>query len=83
MISPLYRTTVIELRDGTSQAGFIRARGVTEIVLTIPPGQSVKIKHTDITAEKTLLTSLMPEGQLQGLTPQEAADLVAYLASLK
>jgi putative heme-binding domain-containing protein len=82
-IAPLYRTTVIELRDGTSQAGFVRARGVNDIVLSIPPGQSLKIKHTDIAAEKTLLTSLMPEGQLQGLTPQEAADLVAYLASLK
>jgi putative heme-binding domain-containing protein len=82
-VAPLFRTTVVELRDGTSQAGFVRARGAREILLTVPPGQSVKIKHADIAGEKTLLTSLMPEGQLQGLTPQEAADLVAYLGSLK
>lgn len=82
-VAPLFRTTVIELRDGTSQAGFVRARGAREILLTVPPGQSVKIRHADIASEKTLLTSLMPEGQLQGLTPQEAADLVAYLAGLK
>ncbi len=82
-IAPLYRTSVVELHDGTTQAGFVRARGLKEIVLTIPTGQSIKIKHTEIKSEKTLLTSLMPEGQVQGLTPQEAADLVAYLASLK
>jgi putative heme-binding domain-containing protein len=82
-VAPLYRTTVIALRDGTTQAGFVRARGVSEIVLTIPSGQSVRIKHTDVAAENVLLTSSMPEGQLQGLTAQEAADLVAYLASLK
>jgi hypothetical protein len=27
--------------------------------------------------------SLMPELQLRGLTPQDAADLLAWLASLK
>jgi putative heme-binding domain-containing protein len=82
-IGPLYRTAIFELKDGTSHAGFVRARGASEIVLTIPGGQSVKLKHAELVAEKTLPNSLMPEGQLQGLTPQEAADLVAYLASLK
>ncbi|WP_414661099.1 PQQ-dependent sugar dehydrogenase [Horticoccus sp. 23ND18S-11] len=83
IMAPLYRPTVVELRDGTSQAGFVRARGAKEIVLTIATGQSIKIPLADIRAEQTLTTSLMPEGQLQGLTAQEAADLVAYLASLK
>lgn len=82
-VAPLFRTTVFELRNGTSQAGFVRARGVSEIVLTIASGQSTKVKVADVVAEKTLPASLMPEGQLQGLTPQEAADLLAYLASLK
>jgi putative heme-binding domain-containing protein len=82
-VSPLYQTTVFELKDGTSQAGFVRARGVNEIVVTNLAGQSVKLKHSEIAAEKTLVNSLMPEGLLQGLTAQEAADLVAYLSSLK
>jgi putative heme-binding domain-containing protein len=83
VVAPLFRTTVFELRDGTSQAGFVRARGVNEIVVTVPSGQSIKVRHSDIATENTLLTSLMPEGLLQGLTPQDAADLLAYLASLK
>jgi putative heme-binding domain-containing protein len=62
--------------------GLVRARGVNEVVLTILTGQSVKLRHADILSEKTLTSSLMPEGQLAGLTPQEAADLLAYLSSL-
>lgn len=82
-IAPLYRATLLELRDGTTQMGFVRARGARELVLSIPGGQSAKVKLADIAAEKAVSASLMPEGQLQGLTPQEAADVVAYLASLK
>lgn len=82
-IGPLYRTTVVELKDGSSQAGFVRGRGANELVLTVPSGQSVKVKLADIRAETTQAVSLMPEGQLQGLTPQDAADLIAYLSSLK
>ncbi len=83
VMAPLYRATLIEQRDGTAQMGFVRGRGAKELVLSVPGGQSVKIKLTDIAAEKALETSLMPEGQLQGLTLQEAADLVAYLAGLR
>ena len=82
-VSPLFQTTVFELRDGTSQAGFVRARGRSEVVVALPAGQSVKLKVGDIVTEKTLTHSLMPEGLLQGLTAQEAADLVAYLAALQ
>ncbi|MBL9213713.1 MAG: PQQ-dependent sugar dehydrogenase [Opitutaceae bacterium] len=83
VIAPLYRATRVELRDGSAHLGFVRARGASELVLSIPGGQSVKVRLADIAAEKTIDTSLMPEGQLQGLTPQEAADLIAYLASLR
>jgi putative heme-binding domain-containing protein len=82
-VAPLYRATIVTTRDGMSQAGFVRGRGVSEIVLSTPAGSSAKVKLADIAKEETLLTSLMPEGLLQGLTPQEAADLVAYLAGLK
>ena len=82
-IAPLFRATSFELRDGATQLGFIRARGRSEIVLTTAGGQSVKLNRADIVAENALPASLMPEGLLQGLTPQEAADLVAYLASLR
>ena len=74
---------MIDLRDGSTPSGFVIARSAEEVSLTLLTSQTVKIKASDIAAEKTLPTSFMPEGQLQGLTPQEAADLVTYLASLK
>lgn len=82
-IAPQYRLTVLELKDGRTQSGFVSARTRAEISLTNPTGQMVKIRAGNIVTEKTLPTSLMPEGQLQSLTPQEAADLLAYLTSLK
>ena len=36
-----------------------------------------------VKSEQTMATSLMPEGLLQTITAQEAADLVEYLGSLK
>ena len=82
-VAQQYHTTVIVLRDGTTHVGFVVARDEKAISLTIATGQTIGIKPGEISAEKSLPGSLMPEGQLQGLTPQEAADLVAYLASLK
>lgn len=82
-VAPLYRTTVIGLKDGTNQTGFVRGRGINELILTLPNGASAKIRLSEIAKEETLLTSLMPEGLLQGLTPQEAADLLAYLSGLR
>lgn len=82
-IAPLYRTTVVKLRDGTTHAGFVRARAASELVLAVPGGQTVKVKLAEIVSEETQLASLMPEGLLAGITAQEAADLVAYLAGLK
>lgn len=83
VVAPLYRATMVTLRDGAAHAGFVRARGARELVLATIGGQTMKLKLDDITREEPQLTSLMPEGLLQGVTPQDAADLVAYLASLK
>lgn len=83
IIAPQYRPTVVELRDGTTQVGFVLARSDRDLSLTIPTGQTLQLKLAEVRSENPLPASLMPEGQLQGLTPQEAADLIAYLASLK
>lgn len=82
-IAPGYNASLVELTDGTSQMGFVLARPGGELSLKIATGQTLALKSANVRSEKTLPTSLMPEGLLQGFTPQEAADLVAYLASLK
>ena len=39
------------------------------------------VQKNEIKSRKTEAISMMPEGLLQGLTPQERRDLVGYLAS--
>ncbi len=82
-VAPLYRTTVVTTRDGVSHAGFVRARGAKELVLATAGGGTERVALAELVREETSLTSLMPEGLLAGVTAQEAADLVAFLASLR
>ncbi|HRE84370.1 MAG TPA: c-type cytochrome, partial [Opitutaceae bacterium] len=82
LIAPEYRATIVELRDGSSQMGFVSRRDSREVVLKTPSGDSVSLPIATIASEKSLPNSLMPEGQLMGFTAQEAADLIAYLGSL-
>ena len=85
VIDPQWQLTTLELKNGNSKAGFIIARSEKELTLKMPGGLTEKIATTQIvkttTAHATLST--MPEGLLQSLTAQEAADLLEYLGSLK
>jgi putative heme-binding domain-containing protein len=78
-----FRTVLVELRDGATHVGFVRERNASEMKIAIASGQTVTLPIADIANEKSLPGSLMPEGLLQGLTPQEAADALAYLIGLK
>ncbi|MBL9193246.1 MAG: PQQ-dependent sugar dehydrogenase [Opitutaceae bacterium] len=82
-LPPAYRSVVLELKDGGTQMGFILERRADALALKIATGQTVTVPLDSIRAETALPVSIMPEGLLQGLTPQEAADLIAYLSSLK
>ena len=74
-----YRAFAFDLDDDISGSGFIRAKNDTEATVIT---QTVEVKVPIKKLQKMDL-SLMPEGLLQGMTAQEAADLVAYLVSLK
>lgn len=78
-----FATAVVTMKDGGAQTGFIVKQTDASLTLKIPAGQSVELKKADIAAQQALPASLMPEGLLQAFTAQEAADLIAFLASLK
>ncbi len=46
-------------------------------------GDVLNLPRDQVFSEIPLPASLMPEGQLQAFTAQEAADLVSYLSALK
>ena len=83
VIAPGFAAYVVELEDGSTQTGFLVKQEPQEIVLKLPTGQTLTVARTQIKALKPVPASLMPEGLLQDLTPQEAADILAYLQALR
>ena len=78
-----YETWTLTLKDGTQQTGFLVHRSGQEVTLKLATGQPLRVQNAQIASQKLLPTSLMPEGLLQTMTEQEAADVLAFLSSLK
>jgi putative heme-binding domain-containing protein len=78
-----YEPWIITLKDGNVQSGFLVNPADAVITLKLPTGQTQTIARDQIKTQQPQPVSLMPEGLLQFLTLQEAADLIAYLAGLK
>ncbi len=77
VISPGFATVTMG-----GQTGFILSDHDGEVSFRSVTGETLTFTKEDEPATP-LPISLMPEGLIQGLTPQELADLLAYLASLK
>lgn len=82
-IEPAYRTQIVELLSGRVVTGLLVREDDKEVVLRETTGRDITVAVTDIEARNQSPQSLMPEGLLRDLTAQEAADLLAYLESLK
>jgi putative heme-binding domain-containing protein len=78
-----YQQTLVRTKAGKLIAGSVR--GETEADLTLLDANGVKsvVKKADIKQRKLSDLSLMPEGLHASLKPEEFADLIAYLQSLK
>jgi putative heme-binding domain-containing protein len=83
VIDPQWQLAAITLKGGGAKAGFIAEKSATTLTLKLPGGLTEKVALADIAKQEIQRVSLMPEGQLQSLTAQEAADLIDYLASLR
>jgi putative membrane-bound dehydrogenase-like protein len=78
-----YEAHAIETADGQSFIGVIRASLPDVLVFADAGAQEHRIPHSQVTANTTLTTSLMPQGLDKALTEQQLMDLVAYLRSRK
>ena len=74
---------MLRTTDGRSVTGLLVKRDTGEVVLRDAQNNAVRVPATDVEALTPARDSLMPAGALADLTPQEAADLLAYLASRK
>ncbi|MDB5384406.1 MAG: putative rane-bound dehydrogenase domain protein, partial [Planctomycetaceae bacterium] len=75
-----YRMTVIVTKDGRTVSGLIQKETDSAVTLrTI--NDTIVVAKSDIEERKLSELSLMPEGQLNQLTPDEQRDLIAYLGT--
>jgi hypothetical protein len=75
-----YEPVVVLTVDGRAFAGTIREENDSEVVLQTTATATERIPRADIESIEAGTVSLMPRGYDTLLSPQELADLVAFLA---
>jgi putative heme-binding domain-containing protein len=78
-IEPDFATQIVQLDDGRVVTGVIAKRDSDRIVLRTADGKDVEVTTDHIEQQRPSAASLMPSGQVSGLTAQQAADLLEYL----
>jgi putative heme-binding domain-containing protein len=77
MIRREYLSYTAETRDGRRVTGIITSQSPASIALTDAKVVSTTLKRDEIEALRESAVSLMPEGLLTPLKPQELRDLFA------
>ena len=65
--------------DGTALTGRILSETGNSLTLVAADGQARTILRDQVETLRGSALSLMPEGLETGLTPQQAADIIAYV----
>jgi len=73
-----YRMAIVTLKDGRVLNGVVRAKTVRTVSVQTQTELTI-VEWTEITALDQPEQSLMPEGLLESLPPEQARDLLAYL----
>jgi putative heme-binding domain-containing protein len=79
-IEPKYAAYLVRTNDGRSFTGLLVRRTEKQVVLRDGQNKEIVLAGKKVEELRPSPVSLMPQGQLAGLTAREAADLLAYLA---
>jgi putative heme-binding domain-containing protein len=82
-IAPEFIPYVLETKAGQVYAGFLIEKTADHVVLKDVKSQLVRVASDDVEALVAQQKSLMPELILSEVTAQDAADLLAFLTTLK
>ena len=77
-----YEAYAFALADGRVFNGFEVSEGGSIVQIRESSGTLQELKHSEIEEWRQQEVSAMPEGVVSTLTPEQLADLVAYLQSL-
>jgi putative heme-binding domain-containing protein len=78
-VEPKFASYVVQTVDGRVLTGVLVSRDESQAVLRDGQNKEYVLPTHEIEALKPSVKSLMPEGQIAGLTAQDAADLLEYL----
>jgi putative heme-binding domain-containing protein len=78
-----YRTFRVVATDGSVREGFLVEESADSLVLRTPGAEDRRIPRSEIRSTTYLRRSLMPEGLLESLPPEQVSDLFAHLNSLR
>jgi putative membrane-bound dehydrogenase-like protein len=82
-VAESFRVTTALLADGSVKQGIIKTDNDQVLELIDVEGKTISLPKSDVEEHKTSNLSLMPNGLKDGLTPQDFADVIGYLESLK
>jgi putative heme-binding domain-containing protein len=78
-----YRRFRVETKDGEIQEGLLVSQDEKFVVIRQPNTEDLRIPRVQIKRAGFSRLSVMPEGLIEGLRPQDVSDLFAYLKALK
>ncbi len=82
-LEPQWQLATVVTKSGETLAGFIGSRTDDAVTLRLAGGAGRKLPTGEIASLTTARVAVMPEGILQNFTETEAADLLAFLWTLK
>lgn len=83
IIEPKYQSHTVLLTSGKVITGLLEEEAAKQLTLVNVQGEKIQIALADIESRKLDTKSIMPTGMGSELSAQQAADLIAYLSSLK
>jgi len=78
-----YRAFRVEMKDGDIIDGLLVSQDNEAVVLRRPNTEDLRIRRGEVRRASFTRTSMMPEGLLEALEPEEVSNLFAYLRTLK
>ena len=78
-----FEPIAVATNDGKVVSGLLRGETADELVLATGVNQEARIPRRDIEEMRPSIVSVMPAGLDQQMSPQELADLVAFLKACK
>jgi putative membrane-bound dehydrogenase-like protein len=82
-VNPQYMTYVLTTKDGRTLSGMVADESAASVTLRKAENQQDTVLRIDIDEMRSTGLSLMPDGMEKDVTPEQMADLIAFLMSLE